>query len=724
MSAKKPNISQIDQYLKGKLDARAMHKLERQAQDDPFLMDALQGYEQSGKDQQANLAELSERLAKRTAPAKHRSIILWRILPLAASVLVMLGLGYWFFRPTPVKKQYANVVTTEKESALAKLSPPKKETIVKQYDDNVSIADKKDREVTASTIVQEPEMVTDANKATMLNEVHINNASKPIYKKDTIEYIANDYRVRPSAKAEDVLKKMEGIEVGPDGSVTVQGQPVTKAKLNGKAFYGGDVARAVQNLPADILQKIQIVDDYGNQAAKTGTPQKVLNLVTDTLNKRDLLARNQPQQLREVSIANPVAVESRMVGRVAGVAATNNNTPNRQVTGTVLDEKGNPLMGVTVKVDGTNNAVNTDRDGNFKIELPSNKDLLAVNYVGFGSKQVRVGNQNDLKIALNETTSNLNEVVVSAYGLKPTILKEEPHLDGPAPIYKKDTIEYIADDYAVKPNATVESLLKKMTGFEVDGSSITFQGQLVTKAKLNSKDFGGGNLSAAIKTLPAETIEKVLVVSKSDQVAKTGIQPAKSELVLNLITYTNKKAFMSAKRTIRGKVTDKQGAVLIGATVRVVGTDKKGVETDANGNFKIDLPNRKDMLVADYVGHGHEHIKVGNHNNLNIILEPYKYASSESARSVINCNENPKFKTAYFYNIHIVDKYDSEKRFGSKHTITPIKFKKALLFLNKYTKVPTDKFLTDGGYSTTINFYNYRNQWLKWYEENKCSNLK
>ncbi len=119
---------------------------------------------------------------------------------------------------------------------------------------------------------------------TLIKEVIINGTPSIIYKTDTVEYRASDYKVRENATIDELLKKMEGMEVGNDGSLTFQGQSVTKAKLNGKEFAGGDVPQAIQNLPADIVENIQIVDDYGDQAARTGVkdgdPQKILNITT------------------------------------------------------------------------------------------------------------------------------------------------------------------------------------------------------------------------------------------------------------------------------------------------------------------------------------------------------------------------------------------------------------------------------------------------------------
>ncbi|QEC79657.1 outer membrane beta-barrel family protein [Mucilaginibacter ginsenosidivorax] len=118
----------------------------------------------------------------------------------------------------------------------------------------------------------------------MLGEVVINGEPSVTYKADTVEYRASDYKVRPNATVDELIKKMEGVEVAKDGTVTHQGQAVVKARLNGKDYIGGDVAQAIKNLPADIVDKIQIVDDYGDQAARTGIkdgdPQKVLNITT------------------------------------------------------------------------------------------------------------------------------------------------------------------------------------------------------------------------------------------------------------------------------------------------------------------------------------------------------------------------------------------------------------------------------------------------------------
>ena len=107
----------IRKYLNGELDARAMHRLERRAQDDPFLMDALDGYEKTGSDQQANLDELTSRLQQRAAK-KERRIIPLRFIAAAASVLLVLTIGgLWLYKSRQQKPEIAQVIKPEVKTA-------------------------------------------------------------------------------------------------------------------------------------------------------------------------------------------------------------------------------------------------------------------------------------------------------------------------------------------------------------------------------------------------------------------------------------------------------------------------------------------------------------------------------------------------------------------------------------------------------------------------------
>lgn len=118
-------------------------------------------------------------------------------------------------------------------------------------------------------------------KANLLSEVVI--TSNPVtVKEDTVEYRASAYKVRDGAPAEEIIKKLPGVTVDKDGNVTAQGVVVKRIRVNGKDYFGGDVQTATQNLPADIIENIQIIDDYGDKAnitgVKQGDPEKILNI--------------------------------------------------------------------------------------------------------------------------------------------------------------------------------------------------------------------------------------------------------------------------------------------------------------------------------------------------------------------------------------------------------------------------------------------------------------
>ena len=86
------------------------------------------------------------------------------------------------------------------------------------------------------------------------------------------------------------------------------------------------------------------------------------------------------------------------------------------VTGQVLDENGEPVIGATVKVKDTNVTAVTDLDGRFSIKAPQGS-ILVVSYVGYGSNEVRVDGSG-LTIGLRQDAQVLNEVVVTALGIK------------------------------------------------------------------------------------------------------------------------------------------------------------------------------------------------------------------------------------------------------------------------------------------------------------------
>ncbi|MGB4724777.1 MAG: TonB-dependent receptor family protein [Sediminibacterium sp.] len=103
-------------------------------------------------------------------------------------------------------------------------------------------------------------------------------------KKDTVEFTASAFKTKPNAVAEDLLKKIPGIQVDKDGGIKAQGETVQRVLVDGKRFFGDDPKMATRNLPPDIIDKIQVFDAASDQSAFTGFDDgnrvKTINITT------------------------------------------------------------------------------------------------------------------------------------------------------------------------------------------------------------------------------------------------------------------------------------------------------------------------------------------------------------------------------------------------------------------------------------------------------------
>ena len=95
-----------------------------------------------------------------------------------------------------------------------------------------------------------------------------------VIKKDTIEFNAASFRVGENAMLEDLIKKMPGMEVSSDGSVTLNGEKIDKITVGGKTFFFNDPTAALRNLPAKIVEKIKVIDKTKDAAEASGIVTK------------------------------------------------------------------------------------------------------------------------------------------------------------------------------------------------------------------------------------------------------------------------------------------------------------------------------------------------------------------------------------------------------------------------------------------------------------------
>ncbi|MBL7758483.1 MAG: carboxypeptidase regulatory-like domain-containing protein, partial [Chitinophagaceae bacterium] len=116
----------------------------------------------------------------------------------------------------------------------------------------------------------------------MLGEVIVTNEAPIVVKNDTVQFNASGFRTQPNATAEDLLKKLPGMEVDKEGNVKSQGESVQKVLVDGKEFFGNDPKLATKNLTADMIESVQVFDDMSDQAKFTkiddGSRSKTINI--------------------------------------------------------------------------------------------------------------------------------------------------------------------------------------------------------------------------------------------------------------------------------------------------------------------------------------------------------------------------------------------------------------------------------------------------------------
>lgn len=105
-------------------------------------------------------------------------------------------------------------------------------------------------------------------------------------KSDTIEFNASSFKTLPTSLVEDLLKKLPGIQIDPDGNIFANGKRVNRILVDGKAFFGDDPKMATRNLPANVIDKVQVTTDKDEENRNiTGDLTDIGQVINLTLKK-------------------------------------------------------------------------------------------------------------------------------------------------------------------------------------------------------------------------------------------------------------------------------------------------------------------------------------------------------------------------------------------------------------------------------------------------------
>lgn len=116
-----------------------------------------------------------------------------------------------------------------------------------------------------------------------LDEVMVIAERPPVsVRKDTIEFNATAFKTLPTALVEDLLKKLPGVQIDADGNIVVNGKRVNRILVDGKEFFGNDPKMATRNLPANMIDKVQVAEDKDEAELNPDKPKgeigQVINL--------------------------------------------------------------------------------------------------------------------------------------------------------------------------------------------------------------------------------------------------------------------------------------------------------------------------------------------------------------------------------------------------------------------------------------------------------------
>jgi hypothetical protein len=438
VSNKKADISQIRKYLNGELNATAMHRLEQEALDDPFLMDALEGYEVNAKDQQENLNELADRLQERTTEKRGR-VISWKVWSIAASVLVVLTIGGLWLKnssPIPQKERVADVVVTPQADKKQSIAP--KDTLVSPPPSAKPI-----EALVAQSIKPAPVLKPD-------NQPAAKPTDNAVYQQ---EISAGDKQAvsSPVASPDDLAKQVPP----PAANYSYDAKKQSTSPVLHQGLIGSNADKK------DNTQQLgeKIVFGYTSQTKK------------DSLDNALALRRS-----RTAKTYGSTILPGKVDGLTVIPADPKSQAEASRITGIILSKgDGSPVIGAAIRIKGTNKSTVTDVNGKFALSAaPASNETLDIASIGFERKQVSAKVGDSLKVELNGVSNSLNEVVITGYGSKKDDELTEPILQNAKPQTGWSSFKKYLQSNAILPDATTGNVNVSFT-VGTDGSLSDFK---------------------------------------------------------------------------------------------------------------------------------------------------------------------------------------------------------------------------------------------------------
>lgn len=244
-----------------------------------------------------------------------------------------------------------------------------------------------------------------------LDEVVISAVIPIKIKQDTMSFNPKAFKVRKDDNVGELIKKLPGIEVEADGTVNVQGQQITKILVDGKEFFLGDPQIVLQNLSADALESVEVIDQSSDDervsGVRDGEKHKVLNLVLKDNKKVGFFGKAAGGYGTNDRYMGKFDVNSFTKKTQLAVFGNLNNINNSSATIFERDgTKGNPRKGfVTTGVAGVNYNYELKEDFNFNLDYYYN---YTKNNQATKADRTEFSNQGDLDSEIENLSESIS----------------------------------------------------------------------------------------------------------------------------------------------------------------------------------------------------------------------------------------------------------------------------------------------------------------------------
>lgn len=200
-----------------------------------------------------------------------------------------------------------------------------------------------------------------------------------------------------------------------------------------------------------VITAIQKQTNYHFVFSERKIPAKNVSINVQNENVTDVL-----DQL----LANTDFTYTEMANNLIVITGKNEVVVNKVVTGKVVDDKGLPLPGVSIKVKGSSAGTVTDVNGGFSINAPDNA-VLVISFIGYDTQEIAVAGRSSINVTMRSASQSLNEVVVTALGIK----KDERKLGYSATTVGGDDLN------KVKETNIASSLEGRVSGLQIGGTN-------------------------------------------------------------------------------------------------------------------------------------------------------------------------------------------------------------------------------------------------------------